>query len=859
MPSRGNTLSFALSALSLSVGLASFSQADLIFSEYIEGSSNNKALEIYNTGEASLDLGPYVVELYANGNTSVQNTLNLSGTLGAGEVYVIANSQAVSDILNVADVTSNVTFYNGNDVLLLKRNGEVIDRIGQLGNDSYFGRDVTLVRKAEISAGDTDFTAPFDPSIEWDSYPINTFSFLGSHNSDGGDGGDPGNGTPPPISMVCGEPSTLISAVQGPGMQSPIQGQEVAVEAIVTASYQASNQLRGFFIQEAESDWDDDPRTSEGVFVFASSPQVNVGDRVRLRGTVTEFFDLTQIAQVSALEICDTDVPLPPAVVMSLPVDDINDFEFVEGMRVTFEQTLTVNEVYQLGRFGEFTLSKGRRFIPTEVVTPGAEAQALAEANLRNQIKVDDASNVQNPDPIIYPYPGLTAENTLRIGDTTTGLTGVINYNFGEYKLLPTETPVFAGINPRTPEPIYTPGADLRLASFNVLNYFNGDGQGGGFPTARGARNAFELERQEAKLVAAIRAMDADIVGLMEMENDGFGEFSAIAQLVDRLNAGENESRHYDFISVGSGPIGTDAIAVGLIYRPEQVSPVNGARLLNSSNSLLDEEGVPYFNDGLSRPMLVQTFKHLGSGDRLTVAVNHLKSKGGSNCANFDDCDSGDGQANYNKARTRAAIAIIDFLNAMEGDDVLIMGDLNAYSKEDPIRVLEEGGYLNLNEDGHYTYVFDGQTGNLDHALATSSLASKVLRTQAWNINTDEPLALEYSTQFKSESQVESLYAPTPYRSSDHDPVIIDLRMNQQPVAQIGAYRLWLWYLFVSLSYDIDGYIVDERWTMGPFERQGAVQLEAIPVLMRNGVRDVVLTVTDNEGGIGRDTFALRR
>ncbi|MCH8529356.1 MAG: ExeM/NucH family extracellular endonuclease [Saccharospirillum sp.] len=857
MPSRSKPLTFALSALSLSVGLASFSQADLIFSEYIEGSSNNKALEIYNAGDANLDLGPYVIELYTNGNTTVQNSLNLSGSLEAGEVYVIANSQAVNDILSVADVTSNVTFYNGNDVLLLKRDGDVIDRIGQLGNDSYFGRDVTLVRKADISTGDTDFTAPFDPTIEWDSYPINTFSFLGSHNSDGG--GDPGNGTPPPVSMVCGEPSTLISEVQGPGMQSPIQGQEVAVEAIVTASYQATNQLRGFFIQEAESDWDDDPRTSEGVFVFASSPQVNVGDRVRLRGTVTEFFDLTQIAQVTALEVCDTDVPLPPAVVMSLPVDDVDDFEFVEGMRVTFEQTLTVNEVYQLGRFGEFTLAQGRRFIPTEVVLPGAEAQALTEANLRNQIKVDDASNVQNPDPIIYPYPGLTAENTLRIGDTTTGLTGVINYNFGEYKLLPTETPVFAGTNPRTPEPVYTPGADLRLASFNVLNYFNGDGQGGGFPTARGARNAFELERQEAKLVAAIRAMNADIVGLMEIENDGFDEFSAIAQLVNRLNEDEEESLHYDFISVGSGPIGDDAIAVGLIYRPEQVSPVNGAKVLSSSNSLLDEDGVPYFDDGLSRPMLVQTFKHLNTGDRFTVAVNHLKSKGGGNCANFDDCDSGDGQANYNNTRTRATIAMLDFLSDMEGDDVLIMGDLNAYSMEDPIRVLEEGGYLNLNEDGYHSYVFDGQSGNLDHALATPSLANKVLRTQAWNINTDEPLALEYGTRFKSTSQIESLYAPTPYRSSDHDPVIIDLRLNNQPIAQIGAYRFLFWYLFVSLSYDIDGYIVDERWTMGPFERVGPVQLETIPVLMRNGVREVVLTVTDNEGGVGRDTFALRR
>ncbi|MHA7879968.1 MAG: ExeM/NucH family extracellular endonuclease [Saccharospirillum sp.] len=856
MPTRGNTLTFTLSALSLSVGLASFSQADLIFSEYIEGSSNNKALELYNAGDTSLDLGPYVVELYSNGNTTVQNSLNLSGTLGAGEVYVIANSSATSDILNVADVTSSVTFFNGNDVLLLQRERTVVDRIGQLGNSTTFGANTTLVRKADISTGDADANAPFDPSQQWDAYSSDTFSFLGSHNNGGG---DPGDDTPPPISLICGDPSTLISAIQGPGLQSPIQGQEVAVEAIVTASFQANNQLRGFFVQEAENEWDDNPATSEGVFVFASSPQVSVGDRVRLRGTVTEFFDLTQVAQVTGVEICDTGVPLPPAIAYSLPVDDVNDFEFVEGMRVTFNQTLTVNEVFQLGRFGEFTLSDGRRSIPTEIALPGADAQALIEANLRNQIKVDDASNVQNPDPIIYPYPGLTAENTLRIGDTTTGLTGVVNFNFGEYKVLPTETPVFAGTNPRTTEPVYTPGTDLRLASFNVLNYFNGEGQGGGFPTPRGAQNAFELERQEAKLVAAIRAMNADVVGLMEIENDGFGEFSAIAQLVNRLNDGEAPSQQYDYISVGSGPIGDDAIAVGLIYRSAQVSPVNGARVLSSSNSLLDEDGVPYFDDSLNRPMLVQTFEHLGSGDRLTVAVNHLKSKGGSNCADFDDCDSGDGQGNYNEARTRATIAMADFLSDAASGDVLIMGDLNAYSLEDPIRTLTDSGYQNLNDSGYHSYVFDGQSGNLDHALATESLANKVLRTQAWNINTDEPLALEYSTRFKSANQVESLYAPTPYRSSDHDPVIVDVRMNQQPIAQIGAYRIWFWYLFVSLSYDLDGYIVDEQWRMGPFEREGAVQLEPIPLLKRYGVRQVELTVTDNEGGTGRDVLSLRR
>ncbi|WP_162824639.1 ExeM/NucH family extracellular endonuclease [Saccharospirillum mangrovi] len=829
-------------------------QADLIFSEYIEGSSNNKALELTNTGASAVDLSEYRIELYSNGNLNVQSGLNLSGTLAASDDYVIANSNAVSAILDVADITSAVTNFNGNDALVLKHNGVVVDRIGQVGNADYYGGEVTLVRKAGITQGDPQYDTAFDPAEQWDSYPQNTFAYLGDAGTDNGDGGDP-------TLAQCGDAMTLISAIQGSGSSSPLIGQSVAIEAIVVAELQGSNEMSGFFVQEENADADGDASTSEGLFIYASTPMVSVGDKVVVNGQVDEYFGLTQLNQIAGIEICASGQTLPSAAGLSLPLAELNDLEAVEGMRVSFNQILTVNEVYQLGRYGEFMIGNGRRYIPTEVAAPGAPAIAVAEANALNALLVEDGISSQNPDPLIFPAPGLSAYNSLRIGDTLPGLTGVLNYGFGAYKVIPTVTPTFLGTNPRTLEPTATVGANLRLASFNVLNYFNGDGLGGGFPTDRGAETPLELERQQAKLIAALEALDADVIGLMEIENDGFGATSAIAQLTEALNATQIPGEEYDFVAPGVSQIGTDAIAVGLLYRPEVVSPVNMARILDSSNSPLDDEGEPLFIDDLNRPALAQSFEHAASGDRFTVVVNHFKSKGNGNCADFDDCESSDLQGAYNGARTAAAQAMVAWLagnpTGVADADVLIMGDLNAYSMEDPVQTLADGGYHSLKANGEYSYVFDGASGNLDHALASASLAAKVLDVQDWHINTDEPLALDYNTNFKSAGQIESFYAPTPYRSSDHDPVVIDLAMNAPPVAHFKVYKILFWYLFISDSHDPDGYLTAQDWRIGNLTFSGDWKLLSVSQVKRQHSRDVTLTVTDNDGATDSRTKRL--
>lgn len=173
------------------ISIANFAQGctDLYFSEYIEGSSNNKAFEIYNPTNTSIDLSNYSVELYSNGNTNIQSTLELTGTLAAGSVYVVANSSSTSDILNVKDTLHGVAGFSGNDAILLLNGTSQIDGIGFVGSSQNWSvgtgstKDNTLVRKTTVTQGNTTWTGSAD--TEWDVYAKDDFSFLGAHTTDG--------------------------------------------------------------------------------------------------------------------------------------------------------------------------------------------------------------------------------------------------------------------------------------------------------------------------------------------------------------------------------------------------------------------------------------------------------------------------------------------------------------------------------------------------------------------------------------------------------------------------------------------------------------------------------------------------
>lgn len=588
---------------------------------------------------------------------------------------------------------------------------------------------------------------------------------------------------------ACGDAADPISAIQGSGDRTPAGGQLHTVEGVVVLDVQDSTtEYGGFFMQEEAADQDSDPLTSEGIFIDSSLSDVDVavGDVVRVTGTAFEYrsdgVTLTQLRRVDEVVVCESGASVDP-VEVTLPVADPGDLERYEGMLVTFPQELTATQMYNLGRYGEVMLSvDGRLFQPTQVALPGEAALAVLAENERRAIILDDGDNTQNLDPTVHPPGGLAADNVLRSGYTVVGVTGVMDHRYDTYRVHPTQPVTFTASNPRPAAPDDV-GGRLRVASFNVLNYFNGDGAGDGFPTPRGAETPFEFERQRAKIVNAILALDADVIGLMEIENDGSGAASAIADLVDGLNAAAG-AEMYAYIDDPDGLLmtgaGGDAIKQAIIYRPATVSPVG------EPVTTLAEP----FN--IRRPSVTQAFEEVATGEVFVVVGNHFKSKGCSGAG--VDPDTGDGQGCWNRERTRAANTLIEWLTTDPtgtGDpDVLLIGDLNAYAMEDPIRAFEAAGYVNLlhtyvgPED--YSYVFFGQAGSLDHAIASADLASQVTGASTWHINADEPVVFDYNVNYKTENHVESLYDPGPYRSSDHDPVVIGLALGEPGTGDDG-------------------------------------------------------------------------
>jgi len=572
---------------------------------------------------------------------------------------------------------------------------------------------------------------------------------------------------------ACSSRATPINAVQGSGATAAITG-VLTVRGVVVGDYEGGNpELRGFYLQGLEDDGD--PATSEAIFVFSGGggDLVDLGDLVTVTGRVGEFEGQTQLS-AGRVTVCGSATVEP--VDVYLPAPHIDYLERYEGMLVRFPQTLYVTESFQLGRFGQVVLSvDGRLPQPTAVAAPGAASAAVEGANALASIILDDADNSQNPAVIRFGGVGepLSASNSLRGGDSVSGLVGVLTYTWAgnaasgnQWRLRPIGAlggvaPVFDRDNPRPPVPEV--GGALRVASLNVLNYFTTLG-------SRGADSSFELLRQRAKLVATLRALDADIVGLIELENHP----AAIEDLVGALNDALGSDA---YAAVDTGVLGIDEITVGIIYRRTNVAPVG-------DHAVLDDSFDPAFRDHHNRPVLAQTFVD-AAGHTFTVAVAHLKSKG-SDCLDVGDRDLGDGQGNCNATRTQAAAVLARWLAddpTGSGDpDFLVLGDFNAYRYEDPIVALEAAGFSSLLHELHgdeaYTFVFDGRWGALDHAFASPALREQVTGAAAWHVNADEPSVLDYNVEFKSPEQVELLYAPDPYRASDHDPLLvgIDLR-----------------------------------------------------------------------------------
>ncbi len=599
---------------------------------------------------------------------------------------------------------------------------------------------------------------------------------------------------------ACTAADTPIYDVQGNGTVSPLVGNPVTVQGVVTALSPDYNPS-GFTIQEITGDAD--PATSDGIYI-ESGAAVAVGNVVQVTGTVAETFGITLVdATAGTVEDCAATGTITPTVV-TLPLVDYFDWEQYEGMLVDVQAAtgaLTLNDVYNVGRFGEYELASGGR-IPN--FTQANPPDVVGYGNYQDQIEdrtilIDDANSAQNPDPAITVNGSeMSATNTLRAGYTVSNVVGVVNFGFGEYRIFPTQTVNFiTSANPRTTAPDGVGASTLRVASFNVLNYFNGDGVGGGFPTPRGADTSVEFIRQRDKIIEAIINLDADIIGLVELENDGFAANSAIQDLVNGLNAAG--TRTYGFADPGTAQVGDDAIAVGIIYDVNVVNIVAGTtvEILDDSDAVAVGFTPPLFNGASSnRASLAATFEVVdvanpSLGEQLVVVVNHFKSKGGTGTG--ADADAGDGQGNWNARRTAASDAVLDWLALNptgSGEvDAILLGDLNAYAQEDPITALENAGYTDLGAlfGGTYSYGFPNdrntdpevQTwGTLDYAMASASLLPQVTGATEWHINADEPLYMDYNTEFQTANHVNTMYNADAYRSSDHDPIIVGLDLG---------------------------------------------------------------------------------
>jgi predicted extracellular nuclease len=790
-------------------GIGGPAVGDLVITEIMQNpsavsNSNGEWFEIANVSGDDVDLDGWTISDEGTDTHTIAGTVIVPAggyaVLGRNADFVTNGGVAVD-----YEYSSFFLSNSADEVLLTSDDSTLFDRVAYDGGPSFpdptgasMGLEPTL----------TDIVSN-DDGANW----CTTSSPLS-----GGDNGTPGaendSCTTPPFGE-CGDSATLIHDVQGNGFSSPIVGQLVNIEGVVVGDFQASNELSGFFVQEEDADADADPDTSEGIFVFDNGFGIDVaaGDVVRVAGTVNEFFGLTRLESITNLAICSAGASVTPNS-MNLPVSGNLTWESSEGMSVNFTQTLYASGNFTLARFGEVDLSVGGPLDnPTNVVAPGAPANAMQDLNNRSRIQLDDGSNVQNPVPI-PPY--FAADGTLRTGDSIDDLDAVLNYAFGNYEVHPTEAVTFARLNDR-PTEAPDVGGSMTVAAYNVLNYFTTiDGNGpicgpNGDQGCRGADSQFEFDRQEAKLVEAITALDADVLGIMEVENAA--DDTPIAALVTALNAVAGAGT---YAHLPTGPVGDDAIRVAFIYKPANVETVGSFAILDSSVD-------PTFNDTRNRVALAQTFREIGTDDLVTVAVNHLKSKG-SACSDIGDPDTGDGQGNCNLTRTTAAAALATWMTgdptASGSADNIIVGDLNAYAQEDPITTIEAAGYADLVEahvgmgwsDGAYSFNFFSQSGYLDHGLSSPSLVTRVTGADLWHVNSDEPSGLDYNSFNQA-----VLYNPDRYRSSDHDPVVVGICEATAPVVSVTADPDVLWpanHKYVDVSTTVDVTDADENATV---------------------------------------------
>ncbi|MFC0862574.1 ExeM/NucH family extracellular endonuclease [Sphaerimonospora cavernae] len=731
--------------------------------------------------------------VYTSPGTINGTSENLSGTVPAAGVVVIEYAQN--------------GLQNGprDGIALVGPDGQAVELISYDGVFAASNGPAAGKTSADIGVKEPSST-PIGHSLQkvdgrWTGPLPNTF---GVRNGSGGGDPDP---TPTPTSDPGQVP---IAEIQGTGASTPYEGQTVTTSGVVTATYPTGG-FNGYYIQTPGTGGDSDmsERTaSDAIFVFSSAALPRIGDHVQVTGKVSEYFGLTEITvPASGLTILDKPAEAVKPVQFVLPRDEATREKF-EGMLVQPTGAYTVSDTYNLGgwgnnAFGSITLAAGDTPLrqPTDAARPGAGADAVTADNQARRVVLDDGQSARTPSSGQVPY--LTRTTPVRTGASVAFPAPVIfDYRNDEWKFQPTgplpggasDAVTFQDTRTKAPEPV---GGDVRLATFNVLNYFTTLGvdlpgckaytDRAGNPIsvsggcdARGAWDRQNLDRQQGKIVSAINSLDADVVALEEVENSA--KFNkdrddALAKLVDALNADAGPGTWDYAKSPEKQPDlqDQDVIRNAFIYRPAAVTPVGSSTILTDS---------PAFHN--AREPLAQEFAAVNGGKRFLAITNHFKSKG---CGGTTD--PGDGQGCWTPDRVKQAQALAGFADALVAKTgtraVFLFGDFNAYTQEDPMQVLYTAGYTDLNAEfaKKHTYVFDETVGSLDHILGNAAALTSVRGVDVWNINSVESVLTEYS---RHNYFAGDLFEPaTPYRSSDHDPILVGVQSLPACTKTIGG------------------------------------------------------------------------
>lgn len=563
--------------------------------------------------------------------------------------------------------------------------------------------------------------------------------------------------------LNCDMAVTPIPSIQGKHDHSDIEGDLVVVKGVVTGDFRGQQALSGFFVQQQQPD--NDSQTSEGIFIHHQDTRQNlqIGDLVVVKGRVSEQFDVTQIGKVAAVKVCQRDSQLPPPVLIPMPLEGF-DLEHVEGMRVSFEQPVVISDLYQFVKFGEVTVSSDLLYAPTTLYRPGDKVPTHQKNNDQNKLIIDDGSFSEYPSSSY-----VNAENPLTLGQKL-NVVGVMHFAFGKYKIQPTEALKIGSATVQN-QPL-RPKGSFTVANFNMENLFttidNGEKTCG--PTknfyCRGADSKAEYDRQIQKLVKAINVANTSVVALQELENNAQSGMALVSAL--------NQSIGFKkWAVIETGVLGVDAIKVGLIYQPKQVTPIGDFALLNSKAN-------PEFKENKHRIVVMQTFK-TKQHNLINVAAAHFKSK---SCKDAEgiNLDQHDGQGCYNAARVEVAGQISDWLHSdptgQGAEMTLLAGDLNSYQFEDPIVVLNEKGYVNLARhflgEKNWTVSYRGQVGSLDYILANKAAMNVATGVTQWHINSIHSAEFDYNLDPLNDSTTKpaGFYSQSPFSSSDHDMVI---------------------------------------------------------------------------------------